>query len=50
MDTGPRQHRPAVAGPPMDDVCPIEFKGGIAPKWVPGRWSPLFFLRRGWAH
>ena len=24
-------------------TCALEFKGWVAPKWVPGRWTPLFF-------
>ncbi len=24
-------------------TCALEFKGWIAPKWRPGRWTPLFF-------
>jgi hypothetical protein len=24
-------------------ICALEFKGWIAPKWVPGRWTALFF-------
>lgn len=24
-------------------VCALEFKGWIAPKWTPGRWTALFF-------
>jgi hypothetical protein len=24
-------------------VCALEFKGWVAPKWVPGRWTALFF-------
>ena len=24
-------------------VCALEFKGWRAPKWLPGRWTPLFF-------
>jgi len=24
-------------------TCVLEFKGWVAPKWVPGRWTPLFF-------
>ena len=24
-------------------TCVLEFKGWIAPKWQPGRWTPLFF-------
>jgi hypothetical protein len=24
-------------------MCALEFKGWIAPKWVPGRWTALFF-------
>lgn len=24
-------------------VCALEFKGWIAPKWAPGRWTALFF-------
>ncbi len=25
-------------------TCVLEFKGWVAPKWAPGRWTPLFFL------
>src|SRR5213078_2845826 len=25
-------------------TCVLEFRGWVAPKWVPGRWTPLFFL------
>jgi hypothetical protein len=25
-------------------TCALEHKGWVAPKWVPGRWTPLFFL------
>jgi hypothetical protein len=24
-------------------TCALEYKGWVAPKWVPGRWTPLFF-------
>jgi hypothetical protein len=24
-------------------TCVLEFKGQVAPKWEPGRWTPLFF-------
>jgi hypothetical protein len=24
-------------------TCVLEFKGWVAPKWEPGRWTPLFF-------
>jgi hypothetical protein len=24
-------------------ICRLEFKGWVAPKWEPGRWTPLFF-------
>ena len=24
-------------------TCRLEYKGWVAPKWVPGRWTPLFF-------
>jgi hypothetical protein len=24
-------------------TCALEFKGWVAPKWVPGRWTALFF-------
>lgn len=24
-------------------ICALEFKGYVAPKWVPGRWTALFF-------
>jgi len=24
-------------------TCVLEFKGWVAPKWQPGRWTPLFF-------
>jgi hypothetical protein len=24
-------------------TCSLEFKGWVAPKWEPGRWTPLFF-------
>ena len=24
-------------------VCALEYKGWVAPKWVPGRWTALFF-------
>ena len=24
-------------------TCALEFKGWVAPKWQPGRWTPLFF-------
>jgi hypothetical protein len=24
-------------------TCELEHKGWVAPKWVPGRWTPLFF-------
>jgi hypothetical protein len=24
-------------------ICALEFKGWVAPKWVPGRWTALFF-------
>lgn len=24
-------------------TCLLEFKGWVAPKWEPGRWTPLFF-------
>jgi hypothetical protein len=24
-------------------TCVLEFKGRVAPKWQPGRWTPLFF-------
>ena len=24
-------------------TCALEFKGWVAPKWMPGRWTPLFF-------
>jgi hypothetical protein len=24
-------------------TCVLEFKGWVAPRWVPGRWTPLFF-------
>ena len=24
-------------------TCALEFKGWVAPKWEPGRWTPLFF-------
>lgn len=24
-------------------TCQLEYKGWVAPKWVPGRWTPLFF-------
>ena len=24
-------------------MCVLEFKGWVAPKWEPGRWTPLFF-------
>ena len=24
-------------------ACALAFKGWVAPKWVPGRWTPLFF-------
>jgi hypothetical protein len=24
-------------------TCVLEYKGWVAPKWVPGRWTPLFF-------
>jgi len=24
-------------------TCELEFKGWVAPKWQPGRWTPLFF-------
>ena len=25
-------------------TCVLEFKGWVAPKWQPGRWTPLFFF------
>lgn len=25
-------------------TCALEYKGWVAPKWQPGRWTPLFFL------
>ena len=25
-------------------ICALEFKGWVAPKWAPGRWTALFFL------
>ena len=25
-------------------TCALEFKGWLAPKWEPGRWTPLFFF------
>ena len=24
-------------------TCALEFKGWVAPRWEPGRWTPLFF-------
>jgi len=24
-------------------ICRLEYKGWVAPKWEPGRWTPLFF-------
>lgn len=24
-------------------TCALEYKGWVAPKWLPGRWTPLFF-------
>lgn len=24
-------------------ICALEYKGWVAPKWLPGRWTPLFF-------
>lgn len=24
-------------------TCVLEYKGWVAPKWLPGRWTPLFF-------
>ena len=24
-------------------ICTLEYKGNVAPKWVPGRWTALFF-------
>jgi len=24
-------------------ICALEFKGWVAPKWIPGRWTALFF-------
>jgi hypothetical protein len=24
-------------------ICALEYKGNVAPKWVPGRWTALFF-------
>jgi hypothetical protein len=42
-----RGDRPEIARPWQVRrwiTCELHYKGWVAPKWAPGRWTPLFFL------